>query len=258
MIMGAAHTPTGSWIQRVGVLAGLILAACLMDGLAAVVRTPKTEIRLYPGMKTPVAGKTEAAIPERRWLTYETTAPGLSVTFLEAKGRLWRAELAVEPTAPEGTYTFRVFLHGEKPEDAAQNPLYTIRLLADRQAFQASERSFVLRYLGLSPWVGAAAAMPFLVFCLYLSYKASDRLDEALRRQGMAPVYRTVRKDKTTTLFFGLGSADGVSPGDSVTIVAEDGRPLGVARVETVSQNDAQARLDDADRLPPVVYVSRS
>uniref|UniRef100_A0A832ECA4 Uncharacterized protein n=1 Tax=Desulfacinum infernum TaxID=35837 RepID=A0A832ECA4_9BACT len=253
-----APAPGKSWVQRVGVLAGLILAACLIDGLAAVVRTPKTEIRLYPGMKTPVAGKTEAAIPDRRWLTHETTAPGLSVTFLEAKGRLWRAELAVEPTAPDGTYTLRVFLHGEKPEDAAQNPLYTIRLLPDRHAFLASERSFVLRYVGVSPWVGAAAALPFLVFCLYLSYKASDRLDEALRRQGMAPVYRALRKDKTVTLFFGLGSADGLSPGDSVRIVAEDGRLVGVGRVETVSLNDAQARLDDVDRLPSILYVSRS
>ncbi len=252
--IGASHI---SWVQRFGILAGLILAACLLDGLAAVVRTPKTEIRLYPGMKTPVAGKTEAAIPELRWLTYETTAPGLSLTFLEAKGRLWRAELAVEPTAPEGTYTLRVFLHGEKPEDAAQNPLYTVRLLADRQAFQASERSFVLRLLGVSPWIGAAASLPFLVFCLYLSYKASDKLDEALRRQGMAPVYRALRKGSTTTLFFGLGSADGLSPGDSVRVVAEDGRVLGVAQVETVSLNDAQARLEEADRMPPIVYVAR-
>lgn len=251
---GVSHT---SWIQRLGVLAGLILAACLLDGLAAVVRTPKTEIRLYPGMKTHVAGKTEAAIPELRWLTYETTAPGLSVTFLEAKGRLWRAQLAVEPTAPEGTYMLRVFLHGEKPEDAAQNPLYTVRLLADRRAFQASERSLVLRVLGVSPWVGAAASLPFLVFCLYLSYKASDRLDEALRRQGMAPVYRALRKGSTTILFFGLGSADGLSPGDSVRVVAEDGRVLGLAQVETVSLNDAQARLEEADRMPPIVYVAR-
>lgn len=258
MTVGASTVSKPSWVQRVGVLAGLILAACLLDGLVAVVRTPKTEIRLYPGMKIPVAGKTEAAIPERRWLTYETTAPGLSLTFLEAKGRLWRAELAVEPTAPEGVYALRVFLHGEKPEDAAQNPRYTIRLLADRQAFQRTERSFVMRFFGISPWVGAASAVPLLVFCLYLSYKASDKLDEALRRQGMAPVYRALRKDKTVTLFFGLGRTDGLAPGDSVRIVDEDGRVLGVARVETVSLNDAQARLEETERLPSILYVTRS
>ncbi len=257
MTTGTAGAFRASWVQRVGILSGLILAACLIDGLAAVVRTPKTEIRLYPGMTMPIAGKTEAAIPELRWLTYETTAPGLSLNFLEAKGRLWRAEVTVEPTAPEGRYTLRVFLHGEKPEDAAQNPLYTVRLLADRQAFQASERSFLLRLFGVSPWVGAAAAAPLLVFCLYLSYKASDRFDETLRRQGMAPVYRALRKDHAFTLFFGLGSADGLAPGDSVRIVAEDGRVLGIAQVETVSLNDAQARLEKTDRLPPVVYVSR-
>lgn len=256
--MKPSETRARSWVPLLGLIAGLLLTACVLDGLLAIVRTPKLEIRLYPGMRTMVAGKTEAAIPELRWLTYETTASGLSVNFLEAKGRLWRAEIAAEPTAPEGVFTLRVFLHGEKPQDAAENPLYTVRVLADRQAYHASERSLVLRTLGVSPWVGAAMALPILVFCLWLSYKSSDRLDLTLRGQGIAPVYRALQnKDRSFTLFFGLGSADGLAPGDSVRIMAQDGRVLGMAQVESVSPNDAQARLDQAERLPSILYASR-
>lgn len=43
--------------------------------------------------------KIEAPIPELRWLKYETTASGLSVRFLEAKDRLWRAEIAAPLSA---------------------------------------------------------------------------------------------------------------------------------------------------------------
>lgn len=251
-------TRSHTWVPLLGLLTGLVLTACVMDGLVAIVRTPKQEIHLYPGMRTMVAGKTEAAIPELRWLTYETTAPGLSLHFLEAKGRLWRAEIALEPTAPEGLFTLRVFLHGEKAEDAKENPLYTVRILEDRQAYHASERSLLLRTLGVSPWFVAACAMPILVFYLYLSYKANDRLDRALRHQGIASVYRAVQnKDRSFTLFFGLGSADGLAPGDVVQVLAKDGRLLGRAHVESVSRNDAQARFDGAERLPSTLYASR-
>ncbi|MEJ5347316.1 MAG: hypothetical protein WHS46_01320 [Desulfosoma sp.] len=256
--MASTHGAQPTVFQKLGLVVGLILILCVLDGILDILRTPKREIRLYPGMEKPVAGKTEAAIPDLRWLTYETTAPGVSLQFLEATGRLWRAQLTVEPTTPEGSYTLRVFLHGEKPEEAAENPLYSLHVFADAQLYHASQRSLVQRYLGVSPWVGAACAFPILVLCFWLSYKAGDKMDQELRRQGMAPVYRTLQnKDKTITVFFGLGSTDGLAPGDTVKIVTHDGRVLGTAQVESVSLNDAQARLQETQRLPAVVYVSR-
>lgn len=134
-----------------------------------------------------------------------------------------------------------------------------MRILADREAYHASKRFLVLLALGVSPWLVAACAVPILVFYLYLSYKANDRLDmAALRHQGIAPVYRAMQnKDRSFTLFFGLGTADGLAPGDFVQIVAKDGRLLGNAHVESVSRNDAQARLDQAERLPFTFYASR-
>lgn len=256
--MASSQRARPSVSHRLGMIVGLVLALSVLDGMADIVRTPKREIRLYPGMEKPVAGKTEAAIPDMRWLTYETTAPGVSLRFLEATGRLWRARIAVEPTTPEGSYTLRVFLHGEKPEEAAENPLYTLHVLADAQAYHASHRSIVQRHLGVNPWVLAACTFPILVFFLWLSYKASHRSDQELRQHGMAPIYRALEnKDGSVTVFFGMGSADGLVPGDTVRIVANDGRVLGVAHVESVTLNDAQARLEKAEHPPASLYASR-
>lgn len=101
-------------------------------------------------------------------------------------------------------------------------------------------------------------ALPILVFCLWLSYKFNDGLDLTLRGQGIAPVYRALQnKDRSCRLFFGLGSANGLAPGDSVKMLAQDGRVLGLAQVESLSRNHAQARLDQAGRLPSILYASR-
>lgn len=57
--MKPLKTRTHPWMSLIGLVTGLVLTACVLDSLVVIVRTPKHEIRLYPGMRTMVAGKTE-------------------------------------------------------------------------------------------------------------------------------------------------------------------------------------------------------
>lgn len=254
--MKPQKAPPPPLVRIVGLAAGVLLLVSAMDAIVAGFRTPDEEVRLVAGSRAPVAGKTETAIPGINWLTYESSGPHVTLVFLEGRGRLWRGRVEASPDAPAGEVSLRVFLHGETPEEAERNPVYRVRIFEDVNALQKAERSFFRRLLGWSPWIVAATALPVLMACLGLSYRAETRRDQALRRQGVAPVYRARKGADGWELAFGLGTADGLHAGDRVMVVDGAGKTIGTAVVTSTTRDDALARLDSRLSLPRQVFVA--
>jgi hypothetical protein len=196
--------------------------------------------------------------PDRldRILTYAPRDPAFTLKFIELKGRMWRAELAVDTAAAAGDYQMRVFPRADPP--ATDVPYLKVRIFADAEALRASHASFFRRHLGIAPWAGAASLLPLVAWLLYLTFKAAEGTISALQARGIGPIYRMAYRKTGWEILFGLGRDHGLRNGDTLQILDPHQRPVGREIVAFhVGRQSGEAVVDAAVKLGPGFMVCR-
>lgn len=186
-------------------------------------------------------------------LASRADVPGLSIHFLELRGRVWRGELYVAADTPPGRHTVQVYprenLAPANPKD--EPSLVQVQVFATPAALRASHTSLSERFLGVGPWWVVMAVIPLAGLLLAYTFRQGGAHEAALRAKGLAPIYKLARNKDHWELIFGLGSDDGVREGEVLELRDSRERLVGTVTAARVKGATAEARLSlDADVSP--------
>ncbi len=233
------------FLGKVGAALCIFLFLAVADGLVALFRQPPNVLKVLPGESVEINGDVPGEINHLQELQHSSTTGGLTLAVQELHkgyflgGAMWRGRLTVSPNLAPGEYLLTVSTKS-LPRGQAQ-PFFRVLVFGSVQARLRSSTSLIQRHTGYSPWTVAAAFFPFILLVFGLVFLLSQRRETLLRQQGQAEIYRLVRDDTGWTIRFGLGAAQGLTPGVRLVILDEAGRTVGAAAVKEVGETDSWA-----------------
>lgn len=237
-----------------GMLAALLLVAAMLDIVIVRQRSAFNVLEVLPGQEVPIDGPLAEKTAVRD-LTYTTDCPDLELIFDDTfsgfwlGGQMWRGRLRVRPTAAPGKYLLQV--QPRQPQQEVPPLPYRIRIHADLQSWCRSSPSLFWRYLGFSPWWGAATGLGLFLGTVALTFWLSGKVDQAMAREGVAEIYAVRRLPQGCELAFGLGSEHGLREGSRVLLLDPQGNPVEEVEVVAVSPQDAVAVALGSPRCTP-------
>lgn len=195
-------------------------------------------------------------------LTYHTDAEDLRVVFDSLQsgywlgGRMWRGRIVVGPEARPGLHETIVAAR----EGVQMKPPYTahVEVFRDALSLRKASPSYILRYLGASPWAAALFFAPLFLLAFGAVFLLSRKAARLLAREGKAEVYDVAEGEKGCEIYFGLGLSQGIRPGDAMAIFDEKERPTGTAIVQEVFREHSTALAGSESLVKPGFMVSRS
>ncbi|MGE4296649.1 MAG: hypothetical protein AB7E47_01350 [Desulfovibrionaceae bacterium] len=227
-----------------------IMSLSIIDAALGLIES-KALFRIVRGTTRPISGDLDsdpsalellADLPEgadlSRELAVETNGP-LAVHFIALRGRSWRGQLTVPEDMPAGEYSLAVFQRGYPPPPEA--PRMQVRVFEDMDAYLLNVPSLIERHLGVKPWLLTLGSFPFGILLLYLAYREADREEERSRARGVGAIYKLAKGKNGWELVCGLGSKDGIQPGDTLTIIDDRYRCVGTFVPEKVEYDHSVA-----------------
>lgn len=230
---------------RMAMACCVVFLLAALDGIVSRFREPPEELRLLAGETVMITGPAGDDVKEVGDLEARSDSSAIEVRFegiysgFWLGGRMWRAELTVGHSAAQGDYA--VSIHTIRDSQARPLSSYRCRVFADAGSLRRSSGSIVQRYLGVSPWVVFGFSLLLTPAAMGAVFLASRKRASLMAEQGQADVYRVVKSEDGSLVFFALGSRHGIQPGTLVWLVSEDGMPLGNAMVTEVDERDAVA-----------------
>lgn len=252
-----------TWAARLAALFCGVAVLGLLDGLVAQLRTPANLIQTLPGASVPLDGPAPEVVQVPGDLTSkdDTRRPEafqLKVTDIHRGYFLgthrWRGTLTVSPDLPPGHYALAVF--------AARNPsqggmVFRVVVHPDEGSLRRSSPSLLQSLLDLSPWKFTLAWVPLILAAFALVFLLSQRLEGLLAQQGMAEIYRVVRKEGFLEVAFGLGTDHGVAPGQRLKVLGPDQSLVGEVEVRESSATDSWGVISAHQEVATGFLVSR-
>ncbi len=232
-------------LGKIGAALCILLFLAVLDGLVALFRQPPNLLKVLPGESVEINGDVPGEISQVQELQHRANTGGLTLAILELHkgyflgGAMWRGQLKVSPNLAPGEYRVIVFATNQPRKQPA--PFFRVLVYADAQARLRSSSSLIQRYTGYSPWMAAASFAPFILLVFGLVFYLSQQRENLLLAQGRGEIYRLMRDEAGWSIRFGLGAAQGLSPGTRLTILDEEGRTVGVAEVRETGETDSWA-----------------
>jgi len=249
-------------VGKAGALFCLLASLAIIDGLAAKFREPVNVLHVLPGDVADIDGPIPENIKGTETLTYASDSKDLAVTFVAIHpgyfmgGNMWRGRLTVGRNLAPGKYTVTV-----RPRDyPTGKPGSQLRVvvypdaLSQRGAFQST----IKRRTGVSPYLVAAAFVPFILVSLGAVYLLSQRIDSLQAEKGLAEIYRVSRDQGQYLVTFGLGTQHGVNPGDQVTLMDPEGNYVGTVKVQESAAQDSVGSITLDRDIHPGYLVARN
>ena len=243
-------------VGRGGAVISLIFFLSILDTFVSGHLEPKGTYRALPGTTRLINGKLQRPVDSADEITYSSDTPAVKIVFLEAKGRLWRGRLEVNQRAKERDYSLIVYLKGQVPDE--ETPILTVRVFEDRARYQASFKSISQKHLGIPPWWISVVSLPLALVSFGAVYLLSSREEALLAREGIAEIYRIIRRDEAWEITFGLGRDHGIKPRDRLKLLNAEGRPVGDVVVTIVEAEQSHASVDRWLPITPNFFVSKS
>jgi hypothetical protein len=244
--------------QLVGFLGALVSAVFLLSILDTFVSgylEPKNTFRAFPGATQYINGELQGPVEGLVDLTYRSENPMVTVVFLQARGRTWRGLLKVDPAAHEGEASVMVFHKHTVP--GKETPRFRVLIFTDDAHYRASFTSVSRRFLGIPAWWISVVTLPMAILCLGTSYYLSGRREQALARQGIAPITRMVRKGDRWELTVALGREHGIRAGDRLLLLDGDLRSVGEVVAMQVQAQESKASVEASEKVSPGYFVGK-
>jgi len=238
----------------------VIALLALVDGLLVHFREPANVVKVLPGASVALNGELTDEANSIEELTYVSSSDQLQVTFEGIHkgyflgGDMWRGRLEVGPHVSPGEYSLTVL--PKKTFSPRKAPAFRILVFGDAASLQKSATSVFRRWFGLSAFVAAAGCLPGILLAFGMVFLLSGKRDALLAATGKAEVYRVLRREGGYEIRFGLGTAQGLGPGSSVSISDEAGRTVGTAEVEEATQTDSLAVISGDQEVKEGYLVS--
>ncbi|MHB8067369.1 MAG: hypothetical protein ACYDIC_05660 [Desulfobaccales bacterium] len=249
------------FLGKVGAALCTLLFLAVLDGLIAQFRQGPNLLKVLPGETVEIDGPVRGEIKDLQELEYNSNTKNLTLSVQALHkgyfmgGDMWRGQLTAGRSLAPGEYRLTVSIRGTPPEQAP--PPFDVLVYADVQARLRSSPSLIQRHTGYSSWFVAAAFLPLILLVFGLVFLLSQRREALLRQQGQAEIYRMVRDETGWTIRFGLGTDQGLTPGERLAILDEEGRNVGAAEVKEVGETDSWAVVSGDQEVKIGYLVSR-
>lgn len=247
--------------SKIGAAFCVIAMLALVDGLLVHFREPANFVKVLPGASVQINGELTDEAHDIQDLTFVTSSDQLTVNFEAIHkgyflgGDMWRGRLTVGPGISPGEYSLAVL--PKTTVSPRKAPDFRIKVFPDALSLQKSSTSLVRRWWGVSAFVVAAGCLPGILLAFGAVYWLSERREALLAATGQAEIYRVTKGEGGCEIHFGLGTAQGISPGARVAVYDETGRQVGTGTVEVCNQQVSVALATSDQPLKAGYLVSR-
>ena len=232
-------------IGKAGALFCLIFLVAALDGLVSGARQPDDVLRLLPGESIKINGTLREKLGSVQDLAYTSSSDLIALSFEALHsgfwlgGYMWRGTVELSRGIPAGEYSLSV---APRIGDASKaSSVFRVQIYQDYASYRKSDKSFLRRYLDLSPWWVFGCFFFLTCVCFVLVYLLSHRRGSLLAKKGIAEVYLVERVEDGWKIAFGLGAMHGVRSGTEIIVLDQDGSTLANAKVLDSSDTDSTA-----------------
>ncbi|MDP2861420.1 MAG: hypothetical protein Q8N95_01350 [Desulfobacterales bacterium] len=246
---------------KIAALVCILFSLSIIDAVIAGFRQSANVFDLLPGTTVEINGIMMGKVKSAREITWTGNSNHILLTIDSIqKGHwfgdnMWQGRLTIDPDIRAGEYSLTVGIEGMKMQKPGK---FLIRVYNDYAGYRQSFKSFIKRYLNISPWILAASffipVVPVFVYIFFLSGK----IEQLMAKQGKAVVYRVKKGDDGCEIAFSLGTAHGIRTDTSLALLNEEGKPAGTVVVHNVSETDSVARVGPGCTVKPGYMVSLS
>jgi hypothetical protein len=232
--------------SKIGAAFCVLALLTLVDGLLVHFREPANLVKVLPPASVQINGELTDEAHRVEELTFTSTSEQLQVIFEAIHkgyflgGDMWRGRLVVNPGILPGEYHLSVM--PKQSTSSRPAPSFRIVVFPDALSLQKSSTSMVRRHLGISPFQVAAGCLPGILLAFGAVYLLSGKRETLMAATGKAEIYRVIRGESGLEIHFGLGTAQGMSPGARVAIYDEAGQQVGTGTVEVCNQEISVAQ----------------
>ncbi|MFY9943012.1 MAG: hypothetical protein WAK57_12630 [Desulfobacterales bacterium] len=274
--MSVAQPSTNSRqsLQRIAVAFFVLFALAVLDLVAFTLAESRTVFKVVAGRQVEVSGKLPAPIDRNllrvaspgngdpdmadldHVLTYQPADQSYTLHFTGIEGRLWRGLVRVEPFSGPADHAFQVLPHGAAED--ADVPTYHLFVYPDEAAYRRSFLSLTKRWTGVDPLWTPLLLLPAGVLLFIAVFRAAREEDRRLQAQGIGPIYKLALRKNHWEVLFGLGSRQGIRPGDTLVVLDARRRLVGEIVALEVAADHATATMDRRTPMRPDYLVGRA
>ncbi len=240
---------------RLGAAIALLFIFFLADNFISSHFTPRNVFRALPGTAQPISGELPVSVVDDSGLVYSADNRYLAVEFEEARGRLWRGRLKVDPAIQPGDYRLRVWVPGNEAAD--KTPSLRVMVFEHPKQLRASYPSLTRRMTGIAPMWMALLCLPVVVGALAGSYILSSRQEIYLERKGIVPIVRMLSRKNGWEIHFPLGGSHGVAAADELALVNDRFEVVGRIVVDRVDEDFGTATVPFNASIAPSWWIVR-
>ncbi len=248
-------------IAKIAAFLCLLCVICVLDGAVAYFREPFNTLKLLPGDTVKLTGPMAPGATSVEGMAIETSSDSVSATLEEVisgfwmGGKMWRGTLKLSPQIAPGNYLFSVF--GKEDQKRVGSNVFQVIVYLDQNSRLADSRSLILRNSGVSPWVMACIFLGFVVVCCLALFFISGERDRLMAERGEAEVFHITKDENGLSIYFGLGSKNGVEKGTALLLMDPERELVGEITVESVSDGDGVAKVGLQSPVIPGYIVKK-
>lgn len=259
-----------SILNALSLIIVIVTITGVLDGLFSTFRKPETLIHMVQGDTRDVVGRFYGNTQAVSDLGFESSSRDLELTF-EPEGfngfwlgeGMWRATLYARPGMEQGGQTLKItysdlsnLKEGDrrKVEDLST---FRIQVYPDALSLRRHDASWVMRTLGVSPWLLSMVFFIGLIVLGAVSFVVSCRVDDYLALEGKAEIYRVKPEANGLDIFFGLGEKHGLSKGERMMLFSDKGKGITTFNIDTPGEENTCARIGLHNLVRPGFIVAR-
>jgi hypothetical protein len=247
--------------RRISIAFFVIFSLVLIDMVAFILTDAKTVFKVVAGGETQISGKlTDPIDPnELRPLPDQSGGPlanrdlnrllavspenrHYAIQSTGVNGRIWRGILKTEPFSAPADLAFQVLRTG-KPKE--QRPIiYHVFIYPDEASYRHSYLSLTKRWTGIDPLWAPLMLLPLGVLIFWFGFRIARQEESDLQAGGVGPIYRMVKQKEYWEVIFGLGSQQGIRPGDTLQVIDTQHRAVGEIVAAEVAADHTTAKVD--------------
>jgi hypothetical protein len=247
--------------RRISISFFIVFLLTLIDMVAFILTDSKTVFKVVAGGETEISGKLTDPIdpnelrplPDQsgvtladrdlnRLLAVSPENRHYAIQFTGVNGRIWRGILKTEPFAAPADLAFQVLRTG-KPKE--QRPIiYHVFIYPDEASYWHSYLSLTKRWTGIDPLWAPLMLLPLGVLIFWIGFRIARQEESDLQAGGVGPIYRMVKQKEHWEVIFGLGSQQGIRPGDTLQVIDTQHRAVGEIVAAEVAADHTTAKVD--------------
>ena len=247
--------------RRFSIAFFIVFLLTLIDMVAFILTDSKTVFKVVAGGETEISGKlTDPIDPnELRPLPDQSGGPlanrdlnrllavspenrHYAIQFTGVNGRIWRGILKTEPFAAPADLAFHVLQTGKAEEP--RPIIYHVFIYPDEASYRHSYLSLTKRWTGIDPLWAPLMLLPLGVLIFWIGFRIARQEESDLQAGGVGPIYRLVKQKEHWEVVFGLGSRQGIRPGDTLQVLDSRHRAVGEIVAREVAVDHATATID--------------